>query len=80
VLDRTRADVGVKPQPREGTRKTALSATGVSNGTFDFEDLLRAERDCVFGADVVMYDVVLEAARLTWELCDDADPASISAT
>jgi len=38
VLIRTSADAGVRPHPREGTRNAALSATGMSNGAFDFED------------------------------------------
>jgi hypothetical protein len=38
VVVRTSADSGVKPHPRAGTRKAALSATGMSSGAFDFED------------------------------------------
>jgi hypothetical protein len=77
ALVRTSADTGVKPHPREGRRNAALSATGVSNGTFDFEVLLRAERANALRADVVNCDVTVNATRLTGELSDDADPASI---
>jgi hypothetical protein len=65
----------VKPQPREGGRNAALSATGVSNGTFDVEVLLRAKRVNALGADVVDCDFTLNVTRLTGELSDDADPA-----
>jgi len=77
VLVRTSADTGVKPHPREGGRNTALSATGVSNGTFDFEVLLRAERANALGADVVNCDITVNVTRLMCELNDDADPALI---
>jgi hypothetical protein len=65
----------VKPHPREGGRNAALSATGISNGTFDVEVLLRAERANALGADVVGCDFTLNATRLACELSDDADPA-----
>jgi hypothetical protein len=72
VFVRTNADTGVKPHPREGRRNAVLSATGVSNGTFDFEVLLRVERANALGADC---DVAVNVTRLTCELSDDADPA-----
>ena len=76
ALVRTSADTGVKPHPREGRRNAALSATGVSNETFDFEDLLRVGRDSGLGANC---DDFVNATRLTCELSDEADPASIFA-
>jgi hypothetical protein len=53
-----------------------LSATGISDGTFDLDDLLRAERAKTVRGDVVDGDVT--ATRLTCELSDDADPALAS--
>ena len=52
-----------------------MSATGISNGTFDVEVLLRPERANALGADVVGCDFTLNATRLACELSDDADPA-----
>jgi hypothetical protein len=75
VFVRTNADTGVKPHPREGRRNAVLSATGVSNGTFDFEVLLRVERANALGADVGGCDLSVNVTRLTCELSDDADPA-----
>lgn len=74
MLLRTNADAGVKPHPREGKRNATSSATGVSNGTLDFDDKLRRKRAPALGADVGRHCAV-NAARLTFELIDDAHPA-----
>src|SRR5665213_1907689 len=79
VLVRASADIGVKPQPREGRRKATLSATGVSIGVFVVDVLLRAERANAVRGDVVNCDVTVNVTRLTCELVDDAD-AALSST
>jgi hypothetical protein len=80
VLVRISADTGVKPHPRDGRRKAALSATGISSGTFDVEDLLRAESAKALGADEANCDVPVDVAPLTCESSTVADPAFVATT
>jgi hypothetical protein len=67
--DRTSADEGVKPHPCNGERNAALSAIGVSKGTFD-DVLSREDRADAWRADAFGRD----AARRALELSDDAEP------
>jgi hypothetical protein len=77
ALVRTSADTGVKPHPCKEVRNTAPSAKGISSGTFDFEDFLRAVRVKALrvGAGGCVSKAIV--ARLTRELSDVADPASM---